>query len=300
MRNRAAATDVLLSGAVLLWAFNFPVTKYVLEHDFQPLAYAAVRYGAAAVLVGGMALALEGTLAVRGAKAWRFVGLAVLGIWLNQICFVYALDLTTAATAALILGTTPVFTVLISHATGVERLSPRFWIAAAVSFSGVALVALGSGGELSGDLGGNLLALGMAATWATYSVAISPLMQSYSPYRVSAVVLLAMWIPLFAVSSLQVADQDYAALDWGVWLGLGYAVVGPLVLTNVLWFTAIRRVGPSHASIFANLLPFVAAILAVLLLDEELTLLQVLGGVLIALGIAVVRYRPRAPQLPQP
>lgn len=291
---------MLLSGAVLMWAFNFPVTKYVLTHGFQPLAYAAVRYGAAAVLFAGVTFAVERTLTVRGGSTWRFIGLAVFALWLNQICFVYALDLTTAATAALILGTTPVFTVLISHVTGVERLSPRFWLAAGVSFGGVALVALGSGRELSGDLGGNLLAVGMAATWAAYSVAIAPLMRTYSPYRISAVVLLAMWVPLFVVSAPQVADQDYADLGSGVWLGLAYAIVGPLVLTNVLWFTAIGRVGPSHASIFANLLPFVAAILAVVLLSESLSLLQIAGGVLIALGIVVVRYRAREPQPAQP
>jgi drug/metabolite transporter (DMT)-like permease len=291
MRERVVATDVLLLGAVLMWALNFPVTKYVLTHGFQPLAYASVRYGAAALLFAGVMFAIERTLAVHGRAAWRTVGLAALALWLNQICFVYALDLTTATTAALILGTTPVFTVLVAHATGVERLSPRFWIAALVSFAGVAFVALGSGGDLSGDLGGNLLALGMAATWAAYSVAIAPLMRDYSPYRISAIVLLVMWIPLLVVGAPQVADQDYESLGWAVWLGLAYAVVGPVVLTTVLWFTAIGRVGPSHASIFANLLPFAAAILTVLLLDESLSFVQIMGGVLIALGIVVVRRR---------
>jgi drug/metabolite transporter (DMT)-like permease len=291
MRQRVLATDALLLGAVLLWAFNFPATKYVLTEGFQPLAYATVRYGLATLLFAALVITLERTLAVHGRVAWRTVGIATIALVLNQICFVYALDLTTATTAALILGTTPVFTVLIAHATGVERLSPRFWLAALVSFGGVALVALGSGGELSGDLGGNLLAVGMAATWAAYSVSIAPLMRDYSPYRISAIVLLAMWVPLFVVGAPQVADQDYGSLGWPVWLALAYAVVGPVVLTNVLFFTAIGRVGPSHAAIFANLLPFAAAILTVLLLDESLSAIQLAGGVLIALGIVVVRRR---------
>jgi drug/metabolite transporter (DMT)-like permease len=298
MRQRAAATDVLLSAAVLLWALNFPVTKYVLEHDFKPLSYAVVRYGLATALFAGLTLAVERSLRVRGRQEWRFLGLAVGALFLNQICFVYALTLTTAATAALILGTTPVFTVLLSHVTGVERLSARFWLAALVSFGGVALVAMGSGGELTGDLGGNLLAVGMAATWAGYSVGVTPVMRTYSPYRISAIVLLAMWLPLFLVGTTQIADQDYGELGAGVWLALAYAVIGPLVLTNVLWFTAIGRVGPSHASIFANLLPFAAALLAVVLLDESLGWVQVAGGVLIALGIVVVRRR--GPATPEP
>ncbi len=117
------ATDVLLIGAVLMWAFNFPVTKYVLTHGFEPLAYAAVRYGVATALFAALTIAVERSLAIRGAASWRFVGLAVTALLLNQICFVYALELTTAATAALILGTTPVFTVLLSYLIGVERIN---------------------------------------------------------------------------------------------------------------------------------------------------------------------------------
>ena len=59
---------------------------------------------------------------------------------------------------------------MIGLVLGLERLSRRFWIAAAISFAGVGLVALGSG-EVSGDRRGVLLGIATAATWAAYSVA---------------------------------------------------------------------------------------------------------------------------------
>jgi len=62
-------------------------------------------------------------------------------------------------------------------------------------------------------------------------------------------------------------------------------VLGPLVLTNILWFKAIERVGPSQATLFANLQPFIAVAFAVPLLSEHITWLQILGGVGIGLGI---------------
>ena len=112
-------------------------------------------------------------------------------VWLNQLSFVYALEKTSASTIALILGATPIFAALIGLAFGLERLSRRFWLAAAISFAGVGLVAAGSGGGFSGDLRGNLLGMATAATWAGYSVAIAPLMERYSASRISAVVLVA-------------------------------------------------------------------------------------------------------------
>ncbi len=68
-----------------------------------------------------------------------------------------------------------------------------------------------------------------------------------------------------------------------------FAVLGPLVLTNLMWFTAIDRVGPSRAALFANLQPFLAAVIALLLLSEKLTRYQVAGGLAIGAGIVLSR-----------
>ena len=201
----------------------------------------------------------------------------------------YAVKLTTATTVALILGVTPIFAALVAYAVGLERLSRTFWIASVISFGGVALVAIGSGGGLSGNLGGDLLGVATAASWAVYSVVVAPLMRDYSPFRISAIVLVVGWIPLAAIGSHQLATQDYGSLPTLAWFCLGYALLGPLVTTNVLWFTAIDRVGPSRATLFANLQPFIGALVALVVLSEPIGALQVLGGVAIATGIALPR-----------
>jgi drug/metabolite transporter (DMT)-like permease len=280
----------MLLATVLMWALNVTATKYILEHGFRPLAYATVRYGLGALVTAAIALTLDRSLAVGGRRALKLIAIAVVALWANQISFVYALKLTTATSVSLILGSIPIFAALISAALG-ERLSPGFWLAAIVSFGGVALVAIGSGGSVSADLWGDLIAVGLAISWAAYSVAIAPLMRTYSPYRISAIVLLLMWVPLFAVSAMQIGKQDYG-LSASVWLLLAFAVLGPLALTNVLWFTALDRVGPSHATLVANLQPFIGALFAVWLLSESLSVLEVVGGVAIGAGIVLARRVP--------
>jgi drug/metabolite transporter (DMT)-like permease len=284
----------MLLGTVCLWAFNFTITRYVLTHGFEPLAYASIRYAAAAVIFSGITYGLERSLAVRRRDVGLLLVAAALGVWLNQIAFVYALQTTTASTAALIMGVLPIFTALIARAVGLERLSRRFLLAGAVSFGGVALVALGSGGRLSANLRGDLLVLATAATWAGYSVAIAPLMRSYSPFKISAFVLLVGWVPLVLTGLPQLLEQDFDLRPL-VWAGLVFATLGPLVLTNVLWFTAIDRVGPSRATLVTNLQPFLAAIFALVILSESMTIVQVAGGVLIGLGIVLARRRRPVP-----
>ena len=279
----------MLVGTIMIWSLNFTVTRYVLEHGFQPLAYSSVRYGIAATLFAGFTYATEKTLEVRRRDIVIVVVAAGFGIWLNQLSYVYAIKFTNASTTALILGTTPIFAALIAFAIGLERMSSRFWLAALVSFGGVTLVAIGSG-EVRGDVKGDLLGVATAATWAAYSVAIAPLMRRYSPYRISAIVLVIGWVAVAATAVPQLATQDWH-LGWEVWALLVFAVLGPLVLTNILWFKAVDRVGPPHATLFANAQPFVAVLFAVLLLSETLSWLQIAGGVAIGIGIWMARRR---------
>jgi len=280
----------MLLTTVLLWALNLSVTKFILDEGLAPLSYAAVRYGLAAAIFVALALAVEGSLRISRTHLWR-VGLAAVTLWVNQMCFVFALDLTAASTVGILLGAIPVFTGLFGLALGTERATGRFWLAAAVSFLGVALVALGAAGQVSASLTGIVLGIATAATWAAYSVVFAPLTRTYSVTRISAVVLPCTWALLALAGIPQIRDQDWS-LGWDIWLLLLFATIGPLVLTNVLWFRSIRRIGANRATLVANLEPFVAAVLAVVLLSEPLGLLQILGGVAIAGGIVLARRRP--------
>ena len=277
----------MLLGVVLLWALNVTVTKYMFEHGWHPLAYGTIRYFVAISLFWAFTYYRERSFRIERKDFW-LVGLAALFIFLNQLCFVYGIKLAHASTVALLLGVTPIFIGLVSLALRLEHLGGAFWIGAAITFGGVGLIAAANG-SVGSSLRGTLLAIATALTWAFYTVTIAPLMRRYSPYRISALVLAIGWVPLALVSIPQLADQQFE-FGWKVWLGFGYAVIGPLFLTNILWFTAIDRVGASRASLFANLQPFFAVFFALILLSESLTSLEIAGGVLIFAGIALERF----------
>ncbi|MHB8469459.1 MAG: DMT family transporter [Gaiellaceae bacterium] len=282
----------MLLGTVLLWALNITVTKYMFEHGWSPLAYGTIRYIAAIALFWMFTYHRERSFRIARSDV-KLVLLAALMIFLNQVAFVYGVKLAHASTVALLLGTTPVFIGLISVVLGLEHLARGFWAGAALTFAGVALIAVAAGG-ISADLNGVLIAIGTAFTWACYTVTIAPLMRRYSPFRISALVLAIGWVPLALISLPQVASERFS-FGWTVWIGFAYAVIGPLFLTNILWFTAIDRVGPSKASLFGNLQPFFAVVFALLLLSESLQALEIVGGVLIFAGIALERLSRRPP-----
>jgi drug/metabolite transporter (DMT)-like permease len=285
----------MLAGTVVLWALNLTLSKYLLTHGLRPLAYSVMRYGSASIVFVALSTWREHGVLLRGRHALVVVAVATALLFTNQLGFVYALRLTTASTVGLFFGATPIFTALVAFAFGMERMTRRFTVAALVSFAGVALVAVGEGGGFSASLGGDLLGLWAAISWGAYSVAIASLMGAWSPIRVSAVVLPATAALLFVAGFRQLSEQDFGSVGWRVWAVLAAAIVGPLILTNLLWFTALDRVGPSHATLFNNFQPFVGVLFAVVLLSESLTGIQIAGGVAIGLGVALAWRRQRAP-----
>jgi drug/metabolite transporter (DMT)-like permease len=287
--RRPTSVEVMLLSAIGLWALNLTFSRYILTHGFQPLAYSTVRYGLAGLVFVGIVVVAERSLRIRR----RHLGVVLatgLVLSVNQVGFVYALDTTSASVIGLILGATPIFAALIGLAFGREVLPTRFWVGAAVSFAGVALVALGTGTALSGDLVGIAWGLLTAATWAVYSVLVTPLMRTYSASRISAVVLPVSWVGIAIAGLPQTRSQDWA-LGWEVWILLVLATLGPLVITNVLWFRSLDRIGPSRATLATNLQPFLAALVAVVLLGERINAVQIAGGILIAVGILAARRR---------
>jgi drug/metabolite transporter (DMT)-like permease len=283
----------MLLGAVLLWALNVTVTKYMLEHGWLPLAYGAIRYFAAIAIFWIYTWWRERSFRI-AREDWRYVGIAAATIFVNQLCFVYSLEFAHASTVSLLFGTCPMFVGLISILFLRAHLERSFWVGAALTFAGVALIAVGAGGGLVSGWKGDLLAIMLAITWAAYTVAIAPLMRRYSPYRISAVVLAIGWAPLALVSIPQITRQDFS-FSGAVWLGFVYAVIGPLFLTNILWFTAVDRVGAARASIFNNMQPFFGVLFALLILSESVHGLEIAGGLLIFAGIAYERVGRQIP-----
>lgn len=281
----------MLSGVVVLWALNVTLSKYILEHGVQPLAYSAMRYGAASIIF----VSISRSVRLSRRQAYGIAVLAAGLLYVNQLTFVYSLRLTTASTVGLIFGITPIATAVVAFALGLERPTRRFAAATLVSLGGVALVAVGSGGGLSGDLGGDLLGICTAITWGVYSIAISVLMRDTSPVRISAVVLPLMAVPVALTAIPQFERMDFGAVHAWVWVVFAIAVLGPLVITNLLWFRALDEVGPSHATLFNNFQPFIAVLFAVVLLSESLSVPQIAGGALIAVGVILAWHRQLAP-----
>jgi len=98
---------------------------------------------------------------------------------------------------------------------------------------------------------------------------------------------------LFPFSLTQLLSQDWSLppLAWSAWV---YSAIFPLLVTNLLYFRALRRIGAARATLYMYLQPFLAVVFAALLISEQVTALQVAGGIVIVVGVSLGRLMPGA------
>jgi len=292
-RRRLDSADAMLVLANVLWSLNYATTKYAFR-AWNPLAFAALRFLLAGALFASFVRWREGSLTVRRADVRLVVAAAAVGILGNQLTFNYAVENTTAGNTALILGASPAFAALLAMMAGHERVGRRHWLALGVSVTGVALVVQGGSGVQGAGYLGDVLAVGAALTWAAYSVMLRPLFARYSASRISALMIVLGGLMLLPFGLPQILSQDWAALGPLHVAAFAYSAIFPLVVTNLLYFRSLRRIGASRATLYMYLQPFLGVVFAALLIGEQVAPVQVLGGVVIVTGVSLGKLFPGA------
>ena len=290
--HRRRSAELALLVTVVIWSLNFTAVKVGIG-SIPPLAFFVARFSVGAAVTVLVALRLDGRPRFRRADLPLLVLAALVGITINQAAFVLALHETTASNTALLIGTIPVWTSIIAIATRQERLALHHWIGVGVGLLGVAFIVFGgtTGRIDSPSFLGEILALVTAASWALYSVLIRPLMARYTALSLSSFMMVVGTAAMVPFALPELLSAHWAAIPGEAWLGLLYAALLSVALTNVLYFTAIKRVGASRATLYVYLEPFLGVMFATLLLGDRATLVQLAGGLVVVAAIVVARPR---------
>ncbi|MBI5861831.1 MAG: DMT family transporter [Rhodocyclales bacterium] len=210
-------------------------------------------------------------------------------------CFVYsAFRLAPAAHAAILLpGALPFETALLAWAWLGQKPSRRQGIALACVFAGIVLTAadtLARGPQLTGwEIVGDLLFLCGSSSWAVFTLLLRryplpPLTATVATTLGAAAIYLPLWV-LFLPSTLSVAPAGEIVMQA---LYQGVLVV---FVAMLLYAQAVRHLGAQTVALILACVPAVAALAAVPLLGEPLSLLALAGLSAVTLG-ALLGARP--------
>lgn len=270
--------------APLIWGSTYLVTTEFLPPDV-PLFSAALR----TLPVGILMLFWLRQLPAYGWWGKIFL-LGFFNIAVFQALLFVAAYRLPGGVAATVGAIQPLVVVILSWAVLAGRPSVLSWIAAIAGFFGVALLVLGPAAQLD--------AIGViAAAGGALAMALGTLLTKRWQPPVNALVLTSWQLTVGGIFLLPLAfsvenlPQSITLTHVAAYLWLGVIGTG---LTYVFWLRGVMRMLASAVTGFSLLSPLSATVLGLVVLDQQLTLIQSLGMVLVLAGVWLGQYKTQA------
>ncbi len=301
MTDSAATNPPWLRAApaifLLLWSGGFSFAKLGLAHA-PPLTLLSLRYGLVLLVLLPLFFALRPPLP-RRPRDWGH--LIVIGFLLQgtyfSLSYLAFKQGESAGEVALIVSLQPILVALLAPWLAGERVSARRWAGLALGLLGAGLVIIARSAVEAGSTLGILSAVGalVTITFSTlyekrFGVHQHPVTANLIQYTVG----LAVTLPLaWGLETMRV--------DWSVGLvvALAYLVIGNSLVAITLLLTMVRHGEVARVSALFFLVPPMAALIAWLLIGEDMPLLAWPGMAIAALGVAIASRPPQRLRRPR-
>jgi drug/metabolite transporter (DMT)-like permease len=275
----------------MLWGVNYVISSYLL-HDFSPIFLSFVRICLTSVFL--LSVGLLGNQLRRPTKReWGWLaGAGVFGTLLNQTFYFTGLKQSTAGNASLIIALAPIATLILARIFLKERFTLFKVIGALVGLAGVVtIVTVGGEGSFGVTLG-DVYLLGAMLTLSISLLFIRRLTESMSSYLITiySTVLGSVLMSLPAGGEALQGGTMFSH-SVGMWVLMIAAGIGAQGLAGFWWNKGVAEIGASKASMFMNIPPFIALVVAHFALGDPIHLTQIIGGVLVLGGVAITNVK---------
>ncbi len=278
----------LLGAVVLVWGANFGIVKSAYQ-DLPPILFAALRFTASGILLLIVTFWKEKGVRVRKEDLGKVVIVGVFGLGLYQILWSLGLNLTSASNSALILSTQPLLGALYVDLIEKESVGKRQYWNMLLALAGVVLVILKPTAKLHFSLNtisGDLLTLMASFCSAIFFSAWSkPLLKIYSPLRLMSYCMIVSSFVLWVAHLFSTQHVAWNQIGEKAWWSMGYAVVFSGMVGHVFWYKGIERIGVTKTLVYTYFIPLCAVLVNYFFMGEKIYSQQILGGVLILLGV---------------
>jgi drug/metabolite transporter, DME family len=276
-RRHELAGLAMVATAAVLWGLLGPVARVALREGVEPLELGFWR----AALAGVLCVVLS---VVRGAPRLHMrdtasvLGFGVICVALFYAAYFFAVELTGAALAAILLYTAPAWVAVGSFLWLGERLNRISILAVALTLAGVAAVSLDSGNIAGVSVVGIAWGLIAGLSYALYYLAGRRFFVTYGTLNV-----LAYALPMGALTLLPFTS--FSSKSGAAWLAIAFIAIVPTFAAYLIYGAGLVRVSATRAATIAAIEPLIAAIAAFALWDERFGVAGYLGGSLVLAGV---------------
>ncbi len=276
---------LLVNLATFVWATNVVLGRW-LRVAIGPITLAASRFTIATLIF--VLLLSRRPRSERSPKgdAPMLLAMALTGVVVFAPLLYLGLRYTTAVNTTLINGLGPLITGILAGVLIGEPMTRRQVGGAMLGLFGVIWLISGGNPRLWLEMRfnvGDLIVLAAVTLWGGYSILGRKVMRHRS--ALSATAFSAFFgLPFLLPAAL--VETRFLPVHWspGLMTSILYIGVAPTVIGFLSWNEGVRRLGPSGAMVFYNMLPVYGALLGFLLLGERVGPAHIVGGALIITG----------------
>jgi drug/metabolite transporter (DMT)-like permease len=268
----------------ILWGGSFVFVEFALE-GFGPLTLVLLRVSLAALTLWIVAFALGHRIPTDPRQWGAYV---VMGIIVNVLPFTliaWGQQSITAGVASILTAAVPLFTVLIAHRFGDERISGNKLVGVVVGFLGVSLLMMRAGSGF--DFGLGQLAVLVAALCYSVGAVYGKRLGGHSPL-VNAAAMMTCAGLMLAPAAFLIERPLAMTPGMSSWIAVIALAELSSALAFLLYFAVLRSAGATFLSLVTFLIPIVSTVLGFFMLGERLGTIELLGMGVIFLGVAVL------------
>lgn len=288
MKKRLWLTYGMLTLATATWGSAFIAGKIAVQ-DFQPATVAFFRFFGAAILLFPLMWMKEKNRKKPTLKDYGlFALLGLTGIAVYNICFFFATKHAPVIKSSLFIASNPVLIVLLSGVFLKETITKNNIIGMAVALTGVVFI-ITNGDLLALFRYGfepiDFVLLGAVVSWALYSVIGKVVLKKFSSVESTTYAVAFGTLFLLPFALAETSWQDVQQAGFTTWAAIAHMSVFVTVVSFVMYYNGIKEVGAAKASIFINVMPVSAVLMATIFLGETFTFAQGIGAGLVLSGV---------------
>ncbi|MBM7602276.1 drug/metabolite transporter (DMT)-like permease [Metabacillus crassostreae] len=286
-KNAAAALYATMS--ITFWGVSFVSTKAVLD-KLDPYTLLVIRFGIGSLFLLLLLLLLGERLNISFTYIPHLIVLGILGVFIHQVLQATALLTIEASAAGWMISFSPVFTVILSMIFLNEKMTIMKAIGMVLAIFGVMMVTTaGSENGIAPKLNiGYLLMILSTLNWAVYSVLLKKLNIGASPLVITfymSFLGFLLTLPFLFRNNSWKSLSLLNSGEWGHLFFLGIFVSG---VAYWYWAKALTVLEASQVSVFLYLEPLATLIAAIILLNEKIMIISIIGGIIIIIGVIFV------------
>ncbi|WP_027623224.1 DMT family transporter [Clostridium lundense] len=272
---------------MIIWGISFISIKIVVG-EINPIQAAFYRFFIASIILFIILKVKFPEEKVLKQDRVKMVLSGLIGVAMYFFFENYSVYYTTASNVAVLISSIPIFTLITQRLLFKEKLTVPKIFGTIFSVIGIFIIVLSKGkiSLFSSGTKGDLMALGAALCWVLYTILTSSFKGSYKSITITT--YQSIWGCMFLSPSILFLPTHIPSFK--VIMNLLYLSIICSCVGYAIYVYCLENLGATTLTTHINLQPAVSLIGAKIFLNENVTIEQVIGCLVIILGVSIVSF----------